>query len=516
MFDYEKEADDAFHDPTVEPKGNKTLATTRGLMNLGALAFLTLGLCMLFAGYPMLVYLRPRDHNLSTLNNTGQVGGISGVRTTLIDPDTPESVYTRTSVDGKTQLKLVFSDEFNIDGRTFWPGDDPFWTAEDLHYWATSDYEWYSPEAITTANGSLVITLSETPTHNLNFRSGLMNTWNKFCFQGGQIEVRIMLPGRPDVMGLWPAAWTAANIIRAGYGATTDGLWPYSYNSCDVGTLKNQTYPASQGGGPLAAETTGVVLQYGPALSYLPGQRLSACTCPNSDDHPGPKNSDGTWVGRSGAEIDIIEAAARGQRGANGSTSMSLQVAPFDAGYWLPNSTSDWATFYTPNTEPNEYRGSVYQQAASGLGNTSYEAYELTGQQFSSYAFEYIPGTSTQSHVTWLIDGERQWRLGSTGLGPDEQTEIGPRVVPTEPMYIILNLGISRNFVSIDWENLEFPAHMYVDYVRVWQDPSKIAVGCDREYGTAAYIEKHLEAYTNPNLTTWQRPRSEGGYGSKV
>jgi hypothetical protein len=24
-------------------------------------------------------------------------------------------------------MKLVFSDEFNTDGRTFYPGDDPFW-----------------------------------------------------------------------------------------------------------------------------------------------------------------------------------------------------------------------------------------------------------------------------------------------------------------------------------------------------------------------------------------------------
>ena len=36
------------------------------------------------------------------------------------------------------QLQLVFSDEFNTDGRTFYPGDDPFWEAVDLHYWAVS------------------------------------------------------------------------------------------------------------------------------------------------------------------------------------------------------------------------------------------------------------------------------------------------------------------------------------------------------------------------------------------
>ena len=34
-------------------------------------------------------------------------------------------------------MTLVFSDEFNQDGRTFYPGDDPFWEAVDLQYWAT-------------------------------------------------------------------------------------------------------------------------------------------------------------------------------------------------------------------------------------------------------------------------------------------------------------------------------------------------------------------------------------------
>jgi hypothetical protein len=32
-------------------------------------------------------------------------------------------------------MHLVFSDEFNTDGRTFYPGDDPYWEAVDLHYW---------------------------------------------------------------------------------------------------------------------------------------------------------------------------------------------------------------------------------------------------------------------------------------------------------------------------------------------------------------------------------------------
>ena len=42
----------------------------------------------------------------------------------LIDVATPDSAKTRTGFDGQ-EYDLVFSDEFEVDGRTFYPGDDP-------------------------------------------------------------------------------------------------------------------------------------------------------------------------------------------------------------------------------------------------------------------------------------------------------------------------------------------------------------------------------------------------------
>lgn len=45
----------------------------------------------------------------------------------LIDQDTPNEAYTTTSWKDGSQWTLVYSDEFNIDGRTFYPGDDPYW-----------------------------------------------------------------------------------------------------------------------------------------------------------------------------------------------------------------------------------------------------------------------------------------------------------------------------------------------------------------------------------------------------
>lgn len=87
------------------------------------------------------------------------------------------------------------------------------------------------------------------------------------------------------------------NLGRPGYGATTDGLWPYtyvillvridiphadategSYDTCDWGTLPNQTFQNA----PAAAATAGGNSKYNDNISWLPGQRLSYVVGPFS------------------------------------------------------------------------------------------------------------------------------------------------------------------------------------------------------------------------------------------
>lgn len=46
----------------------------------------------------------------------------------LIDAYTPDEALHRVGFDGKN-YDLVFSDEFEVDGRTFNPGEDPFFEA---------------------------------------------------------------------------------------------------------------------------------------------------------------------------------------------------------------------------------------------------------------------------------------------------------------------------------------------------------------------------------------------------
>lgn len=115
-------------------------------------------------------------------NSTGQVPQIAGSRQ-LIDLDTPASALTKIGQDGN-EYTLVFSDEFNTDGRTFYDGDDPFWTAGRQHYYGTGDVEFYDPQSATTSGGNLVLNLSYVPDRRTNFNfsymSAMVTGWNQY------------------------------------------------------------------------------------------------------------------------------------------------------------------------------------------------------------------------------------------------------------------------------------------------------------------------------------------------
>lgn len=68
---------------------------------------------------------------------------------------------TRKSYDGSIQ-KLVFSDEFNTGGRTFYDGDDPYFQAVDIWYGATQDLE-VSGTCITVHSFALTHSSGMTP-----------------------------------------------------------------------------------------------------------------------------------------------------------------------------------------------------------------------------------------------------------------------------------------------------------------------------------------------------------------
>ncbi|KAH7925021.1 glycoside hydrolase family 16 protein [Leucogyrophana mollusca] len=508
------EPDDYLHnpDPKRDVKNDKGghIFTSRGIANLGCLFILCASCVMLFfvEVFPLMShFLRKKPttqggFNLGGINATGQIPAIPG-NWGLIDMDTPKDAYTKVSyVDPNDEWDLVFSDEFETDGRTFYAGDDPYWEAVNLHYWGTNDLEWYDPASVTTGGGALRLSLNKVNpahNHNLSYQSGMVQTWNKFCFTGGLIEAAVTLPGSNNVHGLWPAIWTMGNLGRAGYGASLEGMWPYSYDSCDVGTLPNQTYPGTSK--PAAALVNGDP-SHDNVLSFLPGQRLSACTCPG-ESHPGPMRSDGSYVGRAAPEIDIFEATVDGT---TGKVSQSAQWAPFNAAYQWLNTTDNMKIYDPATTELNSYHGGAYQQTTSGLSVTDQSCYQLDQACYSVYGFQYVPGFD-DAYITWITAGKPVFTVFSAGMGPDPLTEISGRPVPEEPMYIIANLGFSENFGTIDFDDIQFPAVMLVDYIRVYQPKNAHNIGCDPpNFPTAAYIDTYREAYTNNNLTGWAFP----------
>lgn len=206
-----------------------------------------------------------------------------------IDPDTPEEAFGVGSYMPEfvgVQFDLVMSDEFNVPGRTFRDGEDPMWTAlnkndftnDALHYYDHNNIQTNEDgelEILTEAADTKFIAWDDAAMRNTHvekhFKSGMLQSWNKFCFQGGIIEAEVTLPGNSDVSGLWPAFWLLGNLSRHTYVQSTENLWPWSRPTCDE--------------------------------DQRDAQLLSGC---RSVDHYGMDPS----VGRGSPEVDIFEVQA--------------------------------------------------------------------------------------------------------------------------------------------------------------------------------------------------------------
>lgn len=484
LFPEDVEKDDYLHEPDPADKEPRdcNIWNRRGMLNVGGLALLTLGLLMLFIGYPILTFAQklidPTGNACSKDPNCIDVKQdlFKNIRKGLIDPDTPDSVKSRTSYYSGKKQKLVFSDEFNKDGRTFYDEDDPYFQAMDFWYGVTQDLEWYDPDAVTTKDGTLNIKFEAFANHDLDYRSGMLQSWNKLCFKGGHLEASISLPGRGDTVGFWPGFWAMGNLGRPGFAATTDGMWPYSYSdTCDAGITANQS------------STDGI--------NYLPGMKMPACTC-NGEDHPNPGKS------RSAPEIDVIEASNHPLPTGEyiGVVSQSCQLAPFDIWY-QPN--YDFFEVYDHSTTTiNPYAGGPYQQAISGLANLNNDWYD--GNAYQKYAFDYSPGE--EGYVTWFVGDDPTWTLDARAIGPNGN--IAQRTIPEEPMAIIINFGMSDSFSTINTTGIAstLPATMRIDYIRIYQDEDSEMMTCDPpNYPTTEYIAQHPEPYANVNLTRWHQ-----------
>ena len=84
-------------------------------------------------------------------------------------------------------------------------------------------------------------------------------------------------------------------------------------------------------------------------------------------------------------------------------------------------------------------------------------SYTDTGTDFSggyhTFAVDWQP-----TALTFYVDGIERWRY--TGAG-----------IPSEPMYLVLNLAVGGVYDGSPDASTPFPSYFDVDYVRVWQQP---------------------------------------------
>ena len=388
-----------------------------------------------------------------------------------------------------SDLILVFSDEFGQDGRSMGvKANDSRWTAEDIYYFPTQDIEVYKPEQVTTKDGSMQLKIErlrkperavslqpDGSTWDVpkNFKSGMVNSWNKFCFTGGYMEISVQLPGSDKVPGFWPAFWAMGNLGRAGYMPSTGGFWPYSYDKCGKGSNATTSIPGSK----------------------VPDQLISAC--PSDPESPDYVNR--TLYGfdegraRNAPEFDVFEIVT--VRGLGSEASQTLQMAPLipQGTTWadlemyqrmgIPDGVAYPGGISFLRTEGNQWSGrwgrpgNDYQDSLSAISHLNETFYD----SHHTFGVDWDPG----NYLRWYVDGLFTYEINSNALKEMEaivegkSVTIGERMIPIEPMYMIMNLGMSKDFGEVDVDNLLFPSVMDIEHVRVYQRPDKVNVGCD-------------------------------------
>jgi len=151
-------------------------------------------------------------------------------------------------------------------------------------------------------------------------------------------------------------------------------------------------------------------------------------------------------------------------------------------------------------TSLNTYQGGPFQQALSGLTNLNNNWYN--GKDYAVYNFYYVPGAS--GNIIWSVADDPVWKLDARSIGPNGN--VGQRVIPQEPMSVVMNFGMSTGFSAINYTGITqtLPATMRFDYVRIYQNPNDASITCDPpDYPTTEYIRNHKDAYTNTNKTRW-------------
>ena len=136
-----------------------------------------------------------------------------------VDADTPAAARTKI-VDGE-ELRLVFSDEFEDATRDFRPGHDAKWEAADRGPGAAGPDHGFKPGNVRVEGGRAVFRYERNVTYDLRnaevgYRGARLLGWNKLCYTGGYLEVRLSQPGTSSRSGVRSAVRAVGNLGRLG------------------------------------------------------------------------------------------------------------------------------------------------------------------------------------------------------------------------------------------------------------------------------------------------------------
>jgi beta-glucanase (GH16 family) len=96
--------------------------------------------------------------------------------------------------------RLIFHDEFDGDRL-----DQDAWNAQDLPSPRNNELQHYSPDLVTVGDGRLRLSSARAPRGGRSFSSAAVDSYGKFAFLYGRVEVRAKLPAMGQ--GIWPAVW---------------------------------------------------------------------------------------------------------------------------------------------------------------------------------------------------------------------------------------------------------------------------------------------------------------------
>lgn len=72
--------------------------------------------------------------------------------------------------------------------------------------------------------------------------------------------------------------------------------------------------------------------------------------------------------------------------------------------------------------------------------------------------------TGEEGEITFVADSKVTWKLTKDAMAADAVSQISRRPIASEPMSIIFNLGMSTSFGTPEWDLIDLPSTMRVDW----------------------------------------------------